>query len=116
MKILKYVLLIVVAISMSFLFAQSVGEIYADIFNDHGFGVNAAGLAGIPTIYIFLIALLFSAFGETKKYWWMILILLPVAFIVFYLDWYHWYFWIPLGLIGWGIGIGIQKLISKLNK
>src|SRR3989338_4760532 len=112
MKIYKNILIICVAILASFLFAKSVGEIYADMFNDHGFGVAAAGLAGIPIVYILLITLLFSAFGEAKKYWWMVISLIPAAFVVFYLDWYHWYFWLAVVLIGWLVGFGVSKLMK----
>jgi len=112
MKILKNILLICIVILVSLLFAQSVGEIYADMFDDHGFGVAAAGLAGIPITYILLTTLLFAAFGGAKKYWWMGISLIPAVFVVFYLDWYHWYFWIAVGFLGWLVGFGIQKLLA----
>ena len=112
MKILKNVFVVFVAVFAGFLLAQAVGEIYADMFNDHGFGVAAAGLAGIPIVYILLITLLFIAFGVAKKYWWMGISLIPAAFVVFYLDWYHWYFWIAVGLLGWLAGFGLSKLIK----
>ena len=112
MKILKNVFLVFVAVFISMIFPQTFGEIYANMFNDHGFGVAAAGLAGIPIVYILLISLLFIIFGDRKKYWWMGISLIPAAFVVFYLDWYHWYFWIAVGLLGWLVGFGIQKLLA----
>ena len=112
MKILKNFLIIFVVIFLGYLLSQPVGEIYADMFNDHGFGVAAAGLAGIPIVYILLITLLFIAFGDSKKYWWLGISLIPAAFVVFYLDWYHWYFWIAVGLLGWLVGFGLSKLIK----
>ena len=116
MRIFKNFLIIFVAIFLSFVFAQNVGEIYADMFDDHGFGVAAAGLAGIPMIYIFLIALSFITFGDTKKYWWMGISLIPAAFVIFYLDWYHWYFWLAVGFLGWLVGFGVQKLLARSGK
>mgnify|MGYP001567077788 CR=1 FL=1 len=112
MKILKNVFLVFVAVSVSFLFPQSFGEIYADMFNAHGSWVNAVAIAGFPMVYILLITLLFTAFGVAKKYWWMGISLIPAAFVVFYLDWYHWYFWIAVGLLGWLAGFGLSKLIK----
>ena len=113
MKTLKNVLIICVAIFAGFLLAQAVGEIYADMFNAHGSWVNAVAIAGFPMVYILLITLLFTAFGVAKKYWWMGISLIPAAFVVFYLDWYHWYFWIAGGFLGWLVGFGIQKLFAR---
>ena len=112
MKILKNILLICIVILVSLLFAQSIGEIYADMFNAHGSWVNAVAIAGFPTVYILLTTLLFAAFGGAKKYWWMGISLIPAVFVVFYLDWYHWYFWIAVGLLGSLVGFGIQKLLA----
>ena len=113
MKILKNFLIIFVVIFLGYLLSQPVGEIYANMFNAHGSWVNAAAIAGFPMIYIFLITLSFVAFGDRKKYWWLGISLIPAAFVVFYLDWYHWYFWIMTGLIGWLVGFGIQKFLSR---
>lgn len=115
MKILKNVSFIFLAFLTSFSLAEFTGGIYANMFNAHGSWVNAVAIAGFPTIYIFLVPLLFVAWGDTKKYWWIGFSLVPIVFAVFYLDWFHWYFWVAVALLGWLIGFGIQKLVTKLK-
>jgi hypothetical protein len=63
--------------------------------------------------YIFSLLLFFTAFGDSNKYWWIGILLIPAAAFEIFFDWQHIYIPIILGLAGWIIGYGISKLIPK---
>ena len=115
MKILKNVFLVLVAIVFSYLLGPQFGEIYANMFNAHGSFVNMVAISGIPLAYEFLLPLIFVIFGgEGKgKYWWIGVLLIPALALEVYLDLSHIYFPIILGLLGWGIGVGVRKIVGK---
>ena len=112
MKILKNVSLVVVVCFFSFIASPLGGKLYELAFPKTDIGAGYYGLIGMPLVYIFLLTLVFTAWGGTKKYWWIGIGLVPVAIVELYLDPNRIYFPILLGLLGWFIGWGIQKLLA----
>ena len=65
--------------------------------------------------YLFFLFLLFTAFGDSKKYWWSWIAAIPALAFLLYFDLSHIYFHLLFPLAGWIIGIGIQSL-KKLQR
>lgn len=72
--------------------------------------------------YAFFVTLLFTSIKRSSQYWWIGILLLPV--VVFFL-------WVGAGsnvplavsfsfvaaaLIGWGVGLGVRKILSQHTK
>lgn len=69
-------------------------------------------ILGIPLGLIFFLTLLITAFGRgTWKKWLILSLILPGLFELFY-DLSHLYFPLMLGIIGYGVGWGVRKIIS----
>lgn len=117
MKILKNIFLLLVTVIVSMTIAVPVGDWYLGYIKDYGSFIDARFFAGLPLAYIFFLFIIFTVFGgEGKgKYWWMGVLALPALAFEVYFDLSHIYFPIILGVIGWVIGFGIQKLILKLK-
>ena len=112
MKILKNIFLVFVVVILSYLLSYYFGSLYGSLFMGTGGFVDMTGLLGLPLAYIFLLTLVFTTWGGTKKYWWIGVGLTPAAVVEFYLDPNRVYFPILLGLLGWLVGFGIQKLLA----
>lgn len=114
MKILKNVLLVLIAGIASYGFSYTFGSLYGSFFVIGGW-VDMTSLIGWPLAYIFFLTFLFTAFGgEGKtKYWWIGILLIPALALEVYLDPAHIYFPILLGILGWGIGWGIRGLVRR---
>ena|SRR3989344_6120119 len=120
MKILKNLFLFLGIVILSYFLGGIVGVLYARLLGstaDSGlfglYGQLAQFLFGVALSYIFFLTLIFTAFGGAKKYWWIGILLIPAAAFELYFDLAHFYFPLALGLFGWGIGLGISKLMKK---
>jgi len=112
-NIFRNVVILFLVVFFSFIFSEFVGESYDKIFGQSGSFVDLRSLSGLPLAFIFFLTLLFTAFGGSKKYWWIGILLLPAAAFEVYFDWSHIYFPIAIGLIGWLLGLGISRLLSR---
>ena len=116
MKILKNILLIITALLFVYFFAYEFGKFYLNFYPDAGGSfLDGTGIVGIPLAYIFFIILLFSAFGDVKKYWWIGILLLPAVLFEVYFDLIHIYFPIAIGIVGWLLGKGIEIILKKIQ-
>ncbi len=116
--ILKNVgVLILVLILTYFLgkFFYKIPGSYTQNYDGGFFGYGAIGVAviGLFHAYTFFLSLLFSAFGDKYKYWWMGILLLPVLWFIIKLDLVHWYFYAVLAILGWFVGWSVHRFISK---
>lgn len=122
MKILRNILLIVVALVAAFILSVFFGATYSYLFKSVGGGLFSMSssasnqIIGLPIAYIFFVGLLFTAFGGSKKYWWIGILLLPAILFELYFDLIHIYFPIAVGLVGWGLGLGVEKGLKMISK
>ena len=75
----------------------------------------AAYTIGFIFSYIFFVLLVFTAFGDSKKYWWIGILLIPAVIFELYFDSERIYIPIVAGLLGWLIGFAIYKVSSILR-
>lgn len=113
MKIIKNLSIVILTLVISYLISPWAGNIYQYVSNDSGTWVDLRGVFGLPLAYTFFLPLLFTAFGDNKKYWWLGILLIPALWFEIYFDLSHLYFPLLLGLLGWAIGFGISKLLAK---
>ncbi|MBI5729244.1 MAG: hypothetical protein HY983_03345 [Candidatus Magasanikbacteria bacterium] len=120
MKYKNFVLFILVSF-LSILLAAPAGQFYQRFIRmPVGFGSFIIPIFwynftdGIILSFIFFLTLLFTAFGDQKKYWWIGILLIPAALFEVYFDLAHIYFPIALGLLGWLVGKGIEMVVPKL--
>lgn len=116
MKIGKNILLLVLVwLILSIIFTPIFGKIYQFFVPQYSslFIVSQEFvdiITGIGLAYTFFLTLIFTAFGDKSKYWWIAILLIPVAVFEIYFDLAHLYFPIALGLAGWLLGLGILKV------
>jgi hypothetical protein len=67
----------------------------------------------LPLEYLFFTIFLFTAFGDSNKYWWASLLSLPIIILVLYIDWEYIYVPVIIGLVGWLVGFAVSKVIVK---
>lgn len=122
MKILKNVVLYLVVLVMAFLFANPLGKLFFASNYQISFSSFIVSeywyyfFDWIFLSYSFFLFFIFTTFSSGKgKYWWMGVLVLPALAFEVYFDLSHIYFPIALGLLGWLIGLGIQRLIAKLK-
>lgn len=121
MRIIKNIGLFVATIVVATVLSYSFGKIYHLSLNiKQGFSSFIVSesvnyyVIGFFLAYLLFLTLLFTAFGDSKKYWWIGVLLIPAALFEIYFDLEHIYIPIIIGLIGWVIGFGISKLTKKL--
>lgn len=123
MKNVKNLGLIVVSVFISFLtsltflpvklyeyFFPPVGE---NIFL--GYQALAELIGGFIIAYALFLPLLFMSFNSVRKYWWMGVLLLPVVYFA-YMDSSRFWFYLLVVLIGWGIGLLLNKKVIPYFK
>ena len=115
MQFLKNVFIAIIVFVISYLISPWAGNVYQYITHDPGTWTDLRSVFGLPLAYIFFLTLLFSSFGDKYKYWWIGILLIPALWFEVYFDLPHFYFPVLLGLLGWGIGFGISKLLTKKN-
>ena len=120
MKIMRNLVLLFGSMIISYFLAgyfyhSLYGFVYGD--SDGGFFaiyVEAAKVLIILVLsFIFFTPLLFTSFGDSKKYWWIAISLIPALFFEIYFGLGYIYIPIIAGLIGWGIGFTISRVVSK---
>ena len=125
MKILKNIILLVIALVGAYFTAEWFGVLYTKLIGvtqAHGLGAfwgseDLLNLSsGIIPAFVAYLTVLFTAFGGKKKYWWVGILLLPVLWFVWKFDLAHWYFYVGLALAGWIVGWIIGKLISSFRR
>lgn len=119
-KVVKNILLLAVALVLASASANYFDVIYNDIFyippGFSSFSVPSSVsnfINGFPLAYIFFIALIFTIFGDKNKYIWFAVLILPVALFEIYFERLHIYFPILIGLVGWGLGAGLNWVITR---
>ena len=117
MKTIKNIFLLVLSLAGGYLLGRLFSTIYLNFFPGSGGSfIDGRALIALPLNYIFSIFVLFTAFGDSKKYWWIGILLLPAILFELYFDLIHIYFPIVVGLAGWGLGLGVEKVVAKLKK
>lgn len=115
MNFFKNIFLSISVLLLSYISSGYFGYFYKVISRDHGTWINLSSLVGIFIGYVFFLPLIFTIFGDAKKYWWIIILLIPVVLFEIYFDWHYQAIYIPivLGILGWGIGFLISKLAFR---
>jgi hypothetical protein len=120
--LLKNILLLIIIIALVYFTAYYFGALYSKIFPNVlggswiGSSDSWQALFGLPLAYIFFLTLLFTALGDSKKYWWIGILLIPAVIFEVAFDMEHIYIPIILGLLGWAIGYGLSRLIPQKLK
>ena len=119
MKIIKNIILLFLVIFLTYFFAEYFVKGYYFFYPTSGVGsvasVDFTPLIVLPLEYIFFVLFLFTAFGDSKKYWWIGILLIPSVVFELYFDLEHIYIPVAIGLIGWVIGFVISKIIDKFK-
>lgn len=114
MKILNKIVVLFATLVVAYFTSPMVGDLYKLFFPGSASSyVNMSSLIGLPISYIFFLILLFSLFGDEKKYWWIGILLIPALAFELYFDLEHIYFPIILGIVGWLLAQAILKLKPK---
>ncbi len=109
---------IIVGIILFFILIPIFGRVY-QLFIPQNTGLFIVSqefidlFIGLPLSYIFSLTLLLTAFGGSKKYWWLGVLLIPAAAFEIYFDFEHIYFPILIGLVAWLAGAGISVILQK---
>lgn len=119
----KKLLILAGVLILMYLLAEQLGRFYVYFFPQpigHGSLLSApiprSGenfLIGLPLSYSFFLPLLFTAFGGSKRYWWIGILLLPAAAFEVYFDLAHIYVPVALGFLGWTVGFSMSKAVLK---
>ena len=127
MGTIRNTLFLIIVLVLASLLAGPFGNLYRFVFETYGAASFSSFFAsaedytffdGLFPSYVLLLVVAFTAWGAGKraKYWWMGVLLLPALAFVIYFDLSRIWFYILLGLIGWGIGLALQKFIRKSKK
>src|SRR3989344_6603048 len=102
----RNIVTLIIVLAFSYFSSMVIGNIYSGLFSRGSsiFVGDLSSIIGFPLAYIFYLSLFFTAFGGTKKYWWINILLLPVAIFELYFDVEHIYLPILLGAAGWVLG------------
>ncbi len=116
MSIILNILLIAFSSVLSWLLSYRFGMLYEYFVpGASGSFVDGTSLVGMPFAYVFLICFTFNAFGLGKKQIWLFFALIP-ALLIYLLDISHVYYPIIIGIIGWMLGWGVEKVLAMLKK
>ena len=115
-NVIKYAICFLVSVIFANYSAVYFANWYKKIFSDYGSYMDVRYVIGFPLAYVFFLTLLLIAFGSSKKYLWLGILLIPAVAFELYFDLAHIYFPLALGLIGWVIGFGIRTLIVGLKR
>ena len=99
---------------LSYFLAEFFGSFFLAAFPKEGGGwINFSNLVifliGFPLAYLFFLFLLFTAFGNQHKKWWIGIASLPALAFLLYFDFSHIYFHVLFPVAGWLIGLGVWK-------
>ncbi len=124
MNIKKFVnpFLVLLSIILSYYSGYFIGRLYIYLFPGVGGGLYsvptdaAAFFVGWPLQFIFLITLLFTIFGGSKKKWWIGILLAPITTFWIIADPISIFSPVAVGLVGWGLGVGVERVIKLMKK
>ena len=114
------IFLVVFAYALAYFLAWYLGSVYSYLFPRSLGGGSIISvtamewIVGYPLAVIFTLTFLLNTLGHIKKWWWVIISLLPVIALELIYDPPHIYFPIILGLIAWGLGTLAHKILQKL--
>jgi len=115
----KNILILIIALAASYFLGFLFGRLYMTLIPNVNEGFfsfpsqAAEYIIGWPLSCIFFLLFLFTAFGGTKKYWWIGVALIPAILFEVTFDLQHIYFPVAIGLVGWLLGKGLSMLIAK---
>jgi hypothetical protein len=107
--------LLMVAVMFAYLSAYQFGELSSLLGGSNGSFLDMTYLIGLPEAYLMAVVFLFVAFGKGNKKAWVTILLIP-AVLINILDPLHIYIPIIIGLVGWGLGWGIDKGLKTIKK
>ena len=121
-KIIKNIVLFILVFVFSIILSHWFGQMYYSSLNITQ-GISSFIVSESVNYYItgFILALFlfvflfFTAFGDSTKYWWIGILLIPAIIFELYFDLEHIYIPIVIGLIGWVIGFVISKIIGNIK-
>lgn len=118
MKFLKNIFLVVLILIFSYFVTPFLRGVFSNLYGTpsglfSSYGEVALLSIGFVLVYIFLLFLIFTTFGDKYKYWWIGVLLIPALVFEVYFDIQHIYFPIILGVLGWGIGWGVRKILDS---
>ena len=122
MKISKGILLIVLILVLAILLGWPFYQIYNYFYFSpldgffYVYDAFARYVIGSIFAYLFFLFLFFTAFGGSKKYWWIGIAGAPALLFLAYFDFSHLYFHLLFPIAGWLIGWGIGKLMVLTKK
>ena len=121
MKILRNIGLLALSLFLSYLLAMYFGRFYSSLFPNVGGLLSVSQrvgdfLIGLPLSYTFFLVLLFTAFGDKKKWWWIGIGLIPALAFELYFDFAHIYFPVAIGLVAWLLGLAIARGVAMVKK
>lgn len=117
-QFLKNIVLLGVAIFLAYILGKFFSNFYdIDWRTDGGLYTLEQRIVspflGSLLAYALFLSILFMVFGDDKKYVWLGALVLPAVIFIIYLDLLHLYLLLIFGLLGWGIGFGVSKLMKK---
>ena len=113
MNILQiFIVVLIVVLVIAYLLSSISGDFYQKLFGG-GTWTDLRGIIGLPLTYIFFLPLLFTAFGDKYKYWWIGILLIPALWFEISFDLPHLYFSLLLCLLGWGIGFVFSRKLLR---
>ncbi|MFA6105513.1 MAG: hypothetical protein WC725_02835 [Patescibacteria group bacterium] len=121
-KIIFISLLVVLVVFLSYLVGPFFGALYLYFFPSVGAGLfigligYTIALIGFVNSYIFFLTSGVSSFIKEKKYLLLSIMIAPALIFVLYFDIKHLYFSCIVGLIGWGLGLGVEKGMKMMKK
>ena len=116
--IFKFFAILIASMILAWYVYEFFGNLYLYIYNPPSFFVLGPEIVTpfvwIPSAYCFFVFLLMPIFVP-RLYKWIYLLLLipPIVFLLYFVDLH--YFPFIFAIIGWLIGWGVRKLITKLK-
>ena len=118
MKILRNVLVLVLVVIVSYFLDELFHKIYVVLYQPsvgglfYGYQKIGEYFVSMILAFLFFLFLLFTAFGDQHKKWWMGIAAIPALAFLLYFDLSHIYFHVLFPIAGWLIGWGIHRLLS----
>lgn len=113
-NVIKNIAILFAVLVLAYFLSTYFGVLYENLIGSlRGSFVDLRSVFGLPLSYAFLLTLLFTAFGGSKKYWWIGILLIPAVIFEVYFDLSHIYFPIILGLGGWLLGFLARKIFAR---
>lgn len=107
--------LLVIVLALSWVSSYFFGKFALWVLNERaGSWMDFTAIGGLPLSFIFFTLLIFEAFGRKGKYWWIGLCAVAATWLVYNFNYgLYWLLYVVLGLVGWLVGFGIQKLLAQ---